>query len=45
MGDYVKKKSKAQTSPGLFGEDDFEMQENTSSHQRSKTTFDIFEEA
>ena len=45
IGDYVKKKSKAQTSPSLFGEDDFEMQEKTSSHQCGKTTFDIFEEA
>ena len=45
MGDYVKKKSKAQTSPGVFGEDVFEMLEDTSSHQCSKTTFDIFEEA
>ncbi len=45
IGDYVKKKSKAQTSPGLFGEDVFEMLEDTSSHQCSKTTFDIFEEA
>ncbi len=44
MGDYVKK-AMVQTSPDLFENEDFEMNEGSSSHHHcGKTTYDLFEE-
>lgn len=44
MGDYVKKKTKQQTAPVLFGEDDFESSDDSLSNGQGSVTFDIFEE-